>query len=266
MTRPRSPRSPPCSAASRAPGPRSPPRSRWPPARCASASWTLPSATSRPTSAALRRPSRCGWRRWTGSATPGRRRASCRRRSTPTSGCRARRRPGSRPGMGAFHRARVLALIGKKQEAAQAFAELVSANPGTPAARLGQERLTGAGGGGLQGGHRARGRTRDERPALLAGAFARSSPGAPRARHRCWPTRSRGIRPPPSPSSPSTTGTRCWSLHPGVRPARVRQPRRGPDVGTGGGGDARRRAPERDHRGPGAAGPCPRPRPSSPGC
>ena len=48
---------------------------------------------------------------------------------------------GFEAGMGAFHRARVLALIGKKQEAAQAFAELVAANPGTPAARLGQERL-----------------------------------------------------------------------------------------------------------------------------
>ncbi|HZJ54226.1 MAG TPA: tetratricopeptide repeat protein [Myxococcaceae bacterium] len=45
-------------------------------------------------------------------------------------------------GMGSFHRARVLALMGKKQEAAQAFAELVSASPGTPAARLAQERLS----------------------------------------------------------------------------------------------------------------------------
>jgi len=44
-------------------------------------------------------------------------------------------------GMGAFHRARVLVEMGKKQEAAQAFAELVAANPGTPAARAGQERL-----------------------------------------------------------------------------------------------------------------------------
>ena len=49
---------------------------------------------------------------------------------------------GFEPGMGAFHRARVLALMGKKQEAAQGFAELVAANPGTPAARLGQERLS----------------------------------------------------------------------------------------------------------------------------
>jgi hypothetical protein len=32
--------------------------------------------------------------------------------------------------------------MGKKQEAAQAFAELVAANPGTAAARMGQERLT----------------------------------------------------------------------------------------------------------------------------
>jgi tetratricopeptide (TPR) repeat protein len=45
-------------------------------------------------------------------------------------------------GMGAFHRARMLAALGKKQEAAQAFAELIAANPGTPAARLGQERLS----------------------------------------------------------------------------------------------------------------------------
>jgi tetratricopeptide (TPR) repeat protein len=45
-------------------------------------------------------------------------------------------------GMGAFHRGRVLAALGKKQEAAQAFAELVAAHPGTPAARLGQERLS----------------------------------------------------------------------------------------------------------------------------
>jgi tetratricopeptide (TPR) repeat protein len=48
---------------------------------------------------------------------------------------------GFEAGMGAFHRARVLALMGKKQEAAQAFAELVAASPGTPAARLAQERL-----------------------------------------------------------------------------------------------------------------------------
>ena len=49
---------------------------------------------------------------------------------------------GFEAGMGAFHRARVLVLLGKKQEAAQAFAELVAANPGTPAARMGQERLS----------------------------------------------------------------------------------------------------------------------------
>lgn len=48
---------------------------------------------------------------------------------------------GFEPGMGAFHRGRILVLMGKKQEAAQAFAELVAANPGTPAARLAQERL-----------------------------------------------------------------------------------------------------------------------------
>ncbi|HVP63009.1 MAG TPA: tetratricopeptide repeat protein [Myxococcaceae bacterium] len=49
---------------------------------------------------------------------------------------------GFEAGMGAFHRARVLTLMGKKQEAAQAFAELVAVNPGTPAARLAQERLS----------------------------------------------------------------------------------------------------------------------------
>ncbi|HUM13206.1 MAG TPA: tetratricopeptide repeat protein [Myxococcaceae bacterium] len=48
---------------------------------------------------------------------------------------------GFEPGMGAFHRGRILVLMGKKQEAAQAFAELIAANPGTPAARLAQERL-----------------------------------------------------------------------------------------------------------------------------
>ena len=49
---------------------------------------------------------------------------------------------GFEAGMGSFHRARVLALMGKKQEAAQAFAELVAASPGTSAARLAQERLS----------------------------------------------------------------------------------------------------------------------------
>lgn len=49
---------------------------------------------------------------------------------------------GFEAGMGSFHRARVLALMGKKQEAAQAFAELVAASPGTAAARLAQERLS----------------------------------------------------------------------------------------------------------------------------
>jgi tetratricopeptide (TPR) repeat protein len=45
-------------------------------------------------------------------------------------------------GMGSFHRARILALMGKKQEAAQAFAELIAASPGTPAASLAQDRLS----------------------------------------------------------------------------------------------------------------------------
>ena len=49
---------------------------------------------------------------------------------------------GFEAGIGAYNRARVLVLMGKKQEAAQAFAELVAANPGTPAAKMGQERLT----------------------------------------------------------------------------------------------------------------------------
>lgn len=49
---------------------------------------------------------------------------------------------GFQAGIGAYNRARILVLMGKKQEAAQAFAELVAANPGTPAAKMGQERLT----------------------------------------------------------------------------------------------------------------------------
>jgi tetratricopeptide (TPR) repeat protein len=49
---------------------------------------------------------------------------------------------GFEAGMGSFNRARILALMGKKQEAAQAFAELVAASPGTSAARLAQERLS----------------------------------------------------------------------------------------------------------------------------
>jgi tetratricopeptide (TPR) repeat protein len=53
-------------------------------------------------------------------------------------------------GMGAFHRARILTALGKKQEAAQAFAELIAANPGTPAARLGQERLSALEGEGFK--------------------------------------------------------------------------------------------------------------------
>jgi hypothetical protein len=32
--------------------------------------------------------------------------------------------------------------MGKKQEAAQGFAELIAASPGTPAARLAQDRLS----------------------------------------------------------------------------------------------------------------------------
>ncbi|HET9158937.1 MAG TPA: tetratricopeptide repeat protein [Myxococcaceae bacterium] len=49
---------------------------------------------------------------------------------------------GFEAGMGSFNRARILALMGKKQEAAQAFAELVAASPGTSAARLAQDRLS----------------------------------------------------------------------------------------------------------------------------
>lgn len=44
-------------------------------------------------------------------------------------------------GMGLYHRARVLLLQGKKTDAAQAFQELVTAKPGTPAATLAQDRL-----------------------------------------------------------------------------------------------------------------------------
>jgi tetratricopeptide (TPR) repeat protein len=44
-------------------------------------------------------------------------------------------------GMGLYHRARIFLLEGKKAEAAQAFQELVTAKPGTPAATLAQDRL-----------------------------------------------------------------------------------------------------------------------------
>jgi predicted negative regulator of RcsB-dependent stress response len=44
-------------------------------------------------------------------------------------------------GMGLYHRARILSLQGKKAEAAQAFQEVVTAKPGTPAASLAQDRL-----------------------------------------------------------------------------------------------------------------------------
>lgn len=49
---------------------------------------------------------------------------------------------GFEAGMGSFHRARVMALMGKKQEAAQGFADLIAASPGTSAARLAQDRLS----------------------------------------------------------------------------------------------------------------------------
>jgi predicted negative regulator of RcsB-dependent stress response len=45
-------------------------------------------------------------------------------------------------GMGLYHRARILLLQGKKAEAADAFQELVTAKPGTPAAALAQDRLS----------------------------------------------------------------------------------------------------------------------------
>ena len=44
-------------------------------------------------------------------------------------------------GMGLYHRARVLLLMGKKLEAADAFQEVVSAKPGTAAAALAEDRL-----------------------------------------------------------------------------------------------------------------------------
>jgi len=44
-------------------------------------------------------------------------------------------------GMGLYHRARVLLLQGKKAEAAQAFQDVVTVKPGTPAATLAQDRL-----------------------------------------------------------------------------------------------------------------------------
>jgi len=45
-------------------------------------------------------------------------------------------------GMGLYHRARILALQGKKAEAAQAYQELVTAQPATAAARMAQDRLS----------------------------------------------------------------------------------------------------------------------------
>lgn len=44
-------------------------------------------------------------------------------------------------GMGLYHRARILLLQGKKAEAAQAFQDVVTVKPGTPAATLAQDRL-----------------------------------------------------------------------------------------------------------------------------
>ncbi len=44
-------------------------------------------------------------------------------------------------GMGAYHRARILLLQGKKMEAAQAFQEVVTSKPGTYASTLAQDRL-----------------------------------------------------------------------------------------------------------------------------
>jgi len=45
-------------------------------------------------------------------------------------------------GMGLYHRARILALQGKKVEAAKAYQELVTAQPGTAASRLALDRLS----------------------------------------------------------------------------------------------------------------------------
>jgi tetratricopeptide (TPR) repeat protein len=45
-------------------------------------------------------------------------------------------------GMGLYHRARILVMQGKKVEAAKAFQELATAQPGTPAGRLAQDRLS----------------------------------------------------------------------------------------------------------------------------
>jgi tetratricopeptide (TPR) repeat protein len=45
-------------------------------------------------------------------------------------------------GMGLYHRARILVMQGKKLEAARAFLEVATAQPGTPAARMAQDRLS----------------------------------------------------------------------------------------------------------------------------
>jgi tetratricopeptide (TPR) repeat protein len=45
-------------------------------------------------------------------------------------------------GMGLYHRGRILTVQGKKQEAAEAFGQISTAYPNSPAARLASDRLT----------------------------------------------------------------------------------------------------------------------------
>ena len=141
---------------------------------------------------------------------------------------------GFEAGMGSFHRARVLALMGKKQEAAQAFAELIAASPEharrTPRAGAALR----AGGRGLQGRRRSRGRTPDEarrarwpcpgrsgRLRLGEGAgahrpvLARPRRAAGGLQHRLLARDDRDLH------------------HHGVRPPRVRHPGRGPCLRAG---------------------------------
>lgn len=53
-------------------------------------------------------------------------------------------------GMGLYHRARVLALNGKKEEAARAFSELAAQHPNTAAARMANDRLALLAGEGVK--------------------------------------------------------------------------------------------------------------------
>ena len=140
---------------------------------------------------------------------------------------------GFEAGMGAFNRARVLVLLGKKQEAAQAFGELVSANPGTPAARMGQERLTALEAEGLPGGHRAPAGRRMRRPPLLTGALLLLAGCVSRKVPVLVDPFGRDPPPPHRRLHGRLLAQAARAPTAGVHPARVRQPRRGPGFRRG---------------------------------